>query len=81
MVISSAVLPQIKKMQRKVNANSSSGVRGVFLNRKSGKWRATLRFKGNDHYLGEFVNVEDAIKARHRAEELYFALLLEKYDL
>lgn len=63
------------------NANSSSGVRGVFLNRKSGKWRATLRFKGNDHYLGEFVNVEDAIKARHRAEELYFAPLLEKYDL
>lgn len=56
-------------------------MRGVFLNRKSGKWRATLKFKGDNHYLGEFINVEDAIKARYRAEELYFALLLEKYDL
>lgn len=65
----------------KANANSSSGVRGVFLNRRTGKWRATLKFKGNNHYLGEFINVEDAIKARQQAEELFFTPILEKYNL
>ena len=63
----------------KINANSSSGIRGVFFNRRTGKWRATLKFQGQYHYLGEFANVEDAIKARQRAEETYFAPLLEKY--
>lgn len=63
----------------KANANSSSGVRGVFFNRRSGKWRAALRFQGKDHYLGEYQKIEDAIKARQRAEEIYFAPLLEKY--
>lgn len=52
-----------------------------FFNRRSGKWRASLKFQGQDHYLGEYVNIEDAIKARHRAEEIYFAPLLEKYEL
>ena len=66
---------------KKANANSSSGVRGVFWNRKTGKWRATLKFKGENHYLGEFVNIDDAIKARSRAEELFFAPLVEKYRL
>lgn len=70
-----------KIMSTKACSNSSSGVRGVFFNRRSGKWRASLKFQGQDHYLGEYVNVEDAIKARQRAEEIYFAPLLEKYEL
>lgn len=57
-----------------------SGVRGVFFNRRSGKWRAMLKFQGKDHYLGEYVKRDDAIKARQRAEEQYFAPLLEKYQ-
>ena len=64
----------------KANANSSSGIRGVFFNRNSGRWRATLKFKGKNHYLGEFINIEDAVKARQQAEETYFAPLLEKYN-
>lgn len=66
---------------QKANANSSSGVRGVRFNRRSGKWRATLRFQRKDYYLGEYTNIEDAIKARQRAEERYYAPILEKYDL
>jgi len=38
-----------------------------------------LKFQGKDHYLGEYVKIEDAIKARQHAEEQYFAPLLEKY--
>lgn len=55
---------QLSKLSTtKANANSSSGVRGVFFNRRSGKWRATLKFQGLDHYLGEYIKIEDAIKA------------------
>lgn len=64
----------------KANANSSSGIRGVFFNRRSGKWRATLKFQGLDHYLGEYIKIEDAIKARQRAEELFYTPVLEKYN-
>lgn len=70
-----------KLVSTKANANSSSGVRGVFLNRRSGKWRATLKFQGKNHYLGEYVNVVDAMKARQRAEELYYAPVIEKYNV
>lgn len=72
---------QLSKLSTaKANANSSSGVRGVFFNRRSGKWRATLKFQGQDHYLGEYIKIEDAIKARQRAEELYFTPVIEKYN-
>lgn len=71
---------QLSKLVRSTpNANSTSGVRGVFFNRRSGKWRAMLKFQGKDHYLGEYVKIEDAIKARQRAEDQYFAPLLDKY--
>lgn len=72
---------QLSKLSTtKANANSSSGVRGVFFNRRSGKWRATLKFQGLDHYLGEYIKIEDAIKARQRAEELFYTPVLEKYN-
>lgn len=63
----------------KANANSS-GIRGVFFNRRSGKWRATLKFQGKDHYLGEYIKIDDAIKARQRAEELYYTPVIERYN-
>ena len=71
---------QISKLVRtSPNANSTSGVRGVFFYQRSGKWRASIKFQGKHHYLGEHVKIEEAIKARQRAEEQYFAPLLEKY--
>ena len=60
---------------------SRSGVRGVFFNNKTGKWRATLKFQGVSHYLGEYKDLEDAKKARWRAEEEYFDPLLEQCDI
>lgn len=61
------------------NTNSTSGVRGVFFNRRTGKWRASIKFQGKSRYLGEYEMIEDAIKARQRAEEQIFAPMLEKY--
>ena len=60
---------------------SKSGVRGVFFNNRTGKWRASLKFQGVSHYLGEYSDMEEAVKARARAEEEYFAPILERYGM
>ncbi len=61
------------------NANSKSGIKGVFWNKATRKWRAVLRFQRIDHYLGEYTELENAVKARKKAEEEYFAPVLERY--
>lgn len=64
----------------KPNAGSRTGVRGVFFNNRTQKYRAMLRCQGKDHYLGEYVRLEDAVKARKEAEDRYFAPLLARYS-
>ena len=48
-----------------------SGVVGVSLHNKTGKWRSEIRVDGVLHYLGLFKNKQEAIKARKDAEKLY----------
>ena len=52
-----------------VQKNNTSGVPGVTWVVRDRMWRATIRFKGERHYLGEYRKFEDAVKARKRAEE------------
>ena len=43
---------QLSKLtSKKLNANNSSGVRGVLFNRKTGKWRASITFQKKSYYL------------------------------
>lgn len=59
--------------------NNTSGIIGVFWDKDSQKWRATISFKNKTHYLGRYENKEDAIKARKQAEEkLHKNFLKEK---
>lgn len=51
--------------------NNTSGIRGVYQNKRSQKWVAQITFKGRTYYLGSFENKEDAAKARQRGEEMY----------
>lgn len=60
-------------------SNNASGFRGVYYDRKTGKWRARLRLKGKLMNFGSFYNIEDAIEARKKAEEEYFAPLVETF--
>ena len=69
-----------KIVSKKPLSTSKSGVRGVFFNNKTGKWRAMLKFQGVNHYLGEYKDIEDVIEARVCAEEKYFTPILERYD-
>lgn len=56
---------------KKLSQANTSGVRGVYYNRKRGKWIAQIMFKGKCYYLGGYDKIEDAAKARARGEEMF----------
>jgi len=67
------------KLNDKMLKNNTSGVKGVTKDKARNKWIAQLVFKGDYHYLGRFNTIEEAAKARKKAEEKYFNPILEKY--
>lgn len=68
---------QITKIKNRSEVSENlSGVRGVYIDRKSGKYRARLRFQGKLYNLGSYTLLEDAVKARRRAEEEIFDAFL-----
>lgn len=54
-----------------MKSNNTSGYNGVFWEKGCAKWRAQIRVQGKLKHLGVFVNLEDAIEARKKAESLY----------
>ena len=69
-------ISRIKEM--KLTAANTSGVRGVYYEKKSNKWRARLRFKGKIMDFGTYERFEDAVAARKAAERQYFGTFLEE---
>ena len=70
---------QISRIKNKTPiGNNESGRRGVSKDKKTGKWKAYIKFRGEHISLGYYSNLEDAIKARERAEEKYYEPLLEE---
>ena len=61
-------------------ATNTSGARGVYLERKTGKWRARLRFKGKTYNFGTYANFDDAVKARKEAEQMIYGKFLEQLN-
>ena len=64
----------------KIIATNTSGARGVYWDRRSGKWRARLRFKGKIYNFGSYVNFDDAVKARKEAEQLIYGEFLDQIE-
>ena len=58
--------------------NNTSGHKGVSFDKSRGLWCAYIFFHYKKIHLGRFTNKDDAIKARQKAEELYFQPILEK---
>ena len=56
---------------RKLFSSNTSGVRGVYRNRKSGRWVAQITFQGKTRYLGSFDNIQDAARARADGERIF----------
>lgn len=72
---------QISKIKDRTDSSDNlSGYRGVYLDCKTGKYRARLKFRGKLYNLGSFTNLEDAIKARKRGEEEIYDAFLADYD-
>lgn len=63
---------QENSMNKKMNSNNTSGVKGVYWCKNANKWRAKIQVDGKEKHLGLFSNLEDAKKARELAEEKYY---------
>lgn len=59
-------------MNSSLSKNNKSGVTGVFWNKINSKWASRITYNGEDYHLGYYIELEDAIKARKDAEDLYF---------
>ena len=70
---------QISKItSTKLISTNTSGCRGVYFDKNTGKWRARLKFKGKLMNFGSYTNFEDAVKARKEAEQLIYGEFLEQ---
>lgn len=67
---------QLSKIQSKPTKSNKSGVVGVNWDKSRNKWQASIRFQGKKYNIGRFEHLEDAVKARKRAEEEMFKPLL-----
>jgi hypothetical protein len=56
----------------KLRKDNCSGCRGVGVRRRDGRWRVRITVGGRPIYLGDRVDLEQAIAARKAAEHRYF---------
>lgn len=45
---------------RKIHSNNKSGFKGVYLVKKTGRWRVQITCDGRRHYFGTYIRPEDA---------------------
>lgn len=57
---------------KRLNKNNTSGVRGVYLNKKTGSWYASIYTSGKQIHLGTFNSFVEAATARKQAELKYW---------
>lgn len=66
-----------KIVEGHIFSHNSSGVTGVYFDKKRNNWRAQINFEGKRYRLGSFKNKRDAINARKLAEEEFFHPILD----
>jgi len=64
--------PAENARNRKLQKNSTSGYSGVLFHKANSKWKARIKHMGDWIHLGYFIDKEDAIRARSKAEDIYF---------
>lgn len=70
---------RISALKQKVSSNSKTGIKGVS-KIKDGKYIAYIKLKGKRKHLGTYEDIEEAEKARKKAEEMYFKPILDEYN-
>lgn len=72
------IVSHLENMQnKKIYKNNTSGTTGVS-QLHNGKWKARIMVNGNEMWLGTFETKEEAVYARHAAEEKYFGEMRRK---
>lgn len=70
---------RLSNLNGKPPKNNTSGVRGVFWNKRRHKWQAQIKFQGKNRFLGYFDDLADAAEARREAEQELFDPVLEAH--
>lgn len=65
---------EVNSWNKGLNINNTSGVKGVYLNKK-GKYISNISIKGRTKYLGSFDTLEEATKSRVEYERNYISEL------
>lgn len=65
--------------RRKLNKNSTTGIKGVSYMKKYKKYRAYIHFRHKQYNLGLYKTKEEAEKARQKAEREIYGNFLEWY--
>jgi hypothetical protein len=60
---------------------NTSGIKGVYYDKRIGMWRAQIMHNYKTHYLGCFNNIEDAAKARRDKAKQLFGEFINKVEL
>lgn len=61
----------LEAYRKRTVSSNSSGYKGVYWDRSSGKWSAQITFKRKQYHLGQYDRLSDAIKARQCGEKMH----------
>lgn len=64
------VTNQQNHMNRRISSANTSGVTGVYLNKKRNLWCAQMKFNGKTYHLGSSKVFEEAVAMRRKEESL-----------
>lgn len=59
-------------MNQHLRSDNISNTKGVWFDKTRNKWAAEIKINNRKKFLGRFVNLDDAIRARKEAENKYF---------
>ena len=63
------VSQQCNMRNRRISKRNKTGVSGVSWDKMSKKWRSSIRVNGKEHYIGCFIDFDDAVCARLSVEQ------------
>ena len=69
---------RISILKQKVHKDSTSGVKGVYRCNTRNRWVVRISLAGKSKHIGYFHDLDEAIKARGKAEELYHQPIIDK---
>lgn len=64
---------------KQLRKNNSTGINGVYWDKKLKKYRVRIHFKNKSISIGCYKTLEEAQKARKEAEQKYYKPILDKY--